>query len=171
MEVGASVVTPASIVIAVLLIVTSTSLGYLVHSSVKIHSSVTEVIRFVAGSELNILVIESGSRRSPVVVEFNLTLLAGEIEVLTESEIYVKYAELTSGKEVTHLLNYGAVPGWEVVEIEVGNVTYSVDEHNYLLPGERALIRVKLPSAASDTSPIVVVFSTRRGATATYSIG
>jgi len=123
-------------------------------------------------SELTLLAVEDGVIVNPSTIKINITILHGEIiPLINESEVFVKYLDNLTNIHVTYRLNYGKIPGWFVNRVIVGNITYSVNEHPHLAPGEVAELIIYLPTNASRSEPVVVVIASKGGASATYALG
>jgi len=71
---------------------------------------------------------------------------------------------------VTYLIDNYTISNITVLDT---SVTYSPSEHPFINPGEGAWIIAKLPEGTleiPDSSPVIVVFSTRFGEIATYEV-
>lgn len=118
-----------------------------------------------------------------------------EISDVSVSNNTVKFLVKNLGPRTIHLIryenyswcsviiSYNTTLGWttyliedyivENITILGSNVTFSPSQHPYINPGEGAWILARLPEEAPEIpvgSPVVVVFSTRFGETATYEV-
>ncbi len=160
----------AAIVTFVMISVIISGLAFTINALIAIHDRVISSIDKYASIEKQSLIIVNASRISATSIELNFTVKGNTIIPLTMTQVIVKYVN-QNNESVTYLLEYGSVPGWDLIAIHVGNLTRSLTDGNYLVPGEIAEIVVYLPTSTSQNSSVIITVVAPSGSTSSYSVG
>lgn len=160
----------AAIVTFVLMSVIISGLAFTINALIIIHNKVISSINSYATMEKQTLIIINASRLDATSVKLNFTVKGNTIIPFTMTQVITKYVNLAN-ESVTYLLEYGSIPGWDLITFHVGNITRSLAEGNYLVPGEVAEIIVYLPTNASPNHSILVTVVSPTGSSASYSVG
>lgn len=116
--------------------------------------------------------IIEGSLINETLIEVKLSAVDGTVAPLTEVQFIVCYEDLEE-RVTTYLLKYSVDegPGWSLVALYSGNVLRDLEGSNYLIPGEVAVVRLKLPTPKSENSSVVVVAVSPGGHKSSWVIG
>jgi len=160
------------IITAIFLVIVSIMILASVNGLMRTVDAIQKKVEAIYRSTLSVLAITEAARYNSTVVLANVTVVYGSmIPKLSLCDMMVTYTDLTLNKTVTFHLNYGTAPGWQVLRVISGNSIYSINNHDYLLPGEKAELAIYLPTESLMEDPVVVVFASPNGASATRVAG
>ena len=105
-------------------------------------------------------------------VGIELTATDETVAPLTSVQFIVCYENL-EGRATTYLLKYsvGDGPGWDLITLYSGKIQRSLEGSNYLIPGEVAVVRLRLPTPKSENSSIIVIAVSPGGVKSGWAIG